>query len=73
MVSVVSLDGGMVVSAEYKTSDAGGDDNAWKVGARYTLGNFGLYGQYEGDGRWMWASALASSPATISSAVATWW
>ncbi len=42
--------GGILVFADYITSDAGGDDNAWKVGASYTLGNFGLYGQYEGDG-----------------------
>ena len=42
--------GGILVFADYITSDAGGDDNAWKVGGSWTFGNFGLYGQYEGDG-----------------------
>jgi predicted porin len=42
--------GGILVFADYITSDAGGDDNAWAVGGSWTFGNFGLYGQYEGDG-----------------------
>jgi predicted porin len=42
--------GGILVFADYLTNDAGGDDNAWKVGGSWTLGNFGIYGQYEGDG-----------------------
>jgi predicted porin len=42
--------GGILVFADYLTNDAGGDDNAWKVGGSWTFGNFGIYGQYEGDG-----------------------
>jgi predicted porin len=42
--------GGILVFADYLTNDAGGDDNAWKVGGSWTLGNFGISGQYEGDG-----------------------
>ncbi len=42
--------GGILLFADYITSDAGGDDNAWAVGGSWTFGNFGLYGQYEGDG-----------------------
>ena len=41
---------GLYVFADYITTDAGGDDEAWKVGGKYDLGNgVALYGQYEGD------------------------
>jgi len=44
--------GGLIAFADYQdnngsSSDVGGDVSAWKVGGKYTLGMFGLYGQYE--------------------------
>jgi predicted porin len=48
--------GGLLVFADYITANASddvtnnGDDDAYKVGAKYTLGNFAVFGQYEVDG-----------------------
>jgi len=42
--------GPFLVYADYITSDAGGDDDAYKVGGKWTFGNYALFGQYEFDG-----------------------
>jgi predicted porin len=42
--------GPFLVFADYITSDNGGDDDAAKVGGKWTFGNYALYGQYEYDG-----------------------
>ena len=42
--------GGFLVFADYITSDAGGDDDAYKVGGRFGFSNFAVFGQYEVDG-----------------------
>ena len=42
--------GPFLVFADYITNDNGGDDDAYKVGGKYTFGNYSLYGQYEVDG-----------------------
>ena len=44
--------GGLIAYVDYQdnngsSSDNGGDITAWKVGGKYDLGMFGLYGQYE--------------------------
>ena len=44
--------GGIIAFVDYQdnngsSSDVGGDISAWKVGGKYSLGMFGLYGQYE--------------------------
>ena len=36
-------------SRDYLTNDSGGDDEAMKLGAKYTLNNFAIFGQYEFD------------------------
>jgi len=41
--------GGILVFADYITTDQGSDDSAYKVGAKYTLNNFAVFGQYEVD------------------------
>ena len=41
--------GPFLVFADYITNDRGGDDSAYKVGGKWTIGNYSLYGQYEGD------------------------
>ena len=38
-----------LVFADYITNDQDGDNSAWKVGGKWMIGNFGLYGQYEKD------------------------
>ncbi len=42
--------GGLLVFADYITTDTGSDDDAYKVGAKFTLDNFSVFGQYEWDG-----------------------
>jgi len=42
--------GGFLVFADYITSDAGGDDDAFKVGGRWGFDKFAIFGQYEDDG-----------------------
>jgi predicted porin len=42
--------GGLLVFADYITTDVGGDDDAYKVGAKFTMNNFSVFGQYEVDG-----------------------
>ena len=42
--------GPFLVFADYITSDNGGDDDAYKLGGKWTFGNYALYGQYEVDG-----------------------
>jgi predicted porin len=41
--------GGILVFADYITNSAGGDDSAYSAGAKYTLNNFAIFGQYEVD------------------------
>jgi predicted porin len=41
--------GGILVYADYLTNDSGGDDEAMQFGAKYTLNNFSVFGQYELD------------------------
>ncbi|HAJ92155.1 MAG TPA: hypothetical protein DCO71_06000, partial [Gammaproteobacteria bacterium] len=41
--------GPFLVFADYITNDRGGDDSAYKVGGKWTFGNYSLYGQYEVD------------------------
>ena len=42
--------GPFLVFADYITNDNGGDDDAYKLGGKWTFGNYALYGQYEWDG-----------------------
>jgi len=42
--------GGLLVFADYITNDRGGNDDAYKFGAKYTMNNFSMFGQYEVDG-----------------------
>jgi predicted porin len=42
--------GPFLVFADYITNDNGGDDDAAKLGGKWTFGNYSLYGQYEWDG-----------------------
>ena len=42
--------GGLLVFADYITTDTGGDDDAYKMGAKFTMNNFSVFGQYEVDG-----------------------
>jgi len=42
--------GGILVFADYLTNDTGGDDDAYKLGAKYTYDDFSVFGQYEWDG-----------------------
>jgi predicted porin len=42
--------GPFLVFVDYITNDAGGDDDAAKIGGKWTFGNYSLYGQYEADG-----------------------
>ena len=42
--------GPFLVFADYITNDNGGDDDAYKLGGKWTFGNYSLYGQYEFDG-----------------------
>jgi predicted porin len=41
--------GAFLVFADYITSDAGGDDDAWAIGGRFGYDKFAIFGQYEGD------------------------
>jgi predicted porin len=41
--------GPFLVFADYITNDNGGDDEAAKIGGKWTIGNYSLYGQYEYD------------------------
>ncbi len=41
--------GPFLVFADYITNDQGGDDAAYKVGGKWTFGNYALFGQYEVD------------------------
>jgi len=41
--------GGILVFGDYVTNNAGGDDSAYSVGAKWTINNFSLFGQYEFD------------------------
>jgi len=42
--------GGILAFADYLTSDNGGNDDAWKVGGKYSMDSFSVFGQYESDG-----------------------
>ena len=48
-VGVQYKNGPFLVFADYITSDAGGDDSAYKVGGKYDLGMFSFLAQYEVD------------------------
>ena len=39
--------GPFLVFVDYITNDRGGDDDAAKIGGKWTFGNYSLYGQYE--------------------------
>jgi predicted porin len=41
--------GGILVYADYLTNSRGGDDSAWKIGGKYAMDNFSVFGQYEVD------------------------
>jgi len=41
--------GGFLVFGDYVTNNAGGDDSAYSLGAKFTLNNFSVFGQYEFD------------------------
>jgi predicted porin len=41
--------GGFLVNAAYISNNAGGDDAAASVGAKFTFNNFSIFGQYEKD------------------------
>ena len=38
-----------LIFADYITNDQDGDNDAWKVGGKWLIGNFGIYGQFEKD------------------------
>jgi len=42
--------GGVLVFADYVSDDNGGNDDAWKVGGKFGMDNFSVFGQYENDG-----------------------
>jgi len=42
--------GGILVFADYITNDRGGSDDAWKIGGKFSMDNFAVFGQYESDG-----------------------
>ncbi|MEA2093110.1 MAG: porin [Pseudomonadota bacterium] len=42
--------GGILLFGNYITNERGGDNSAWKVGGKYTLNNFSVFGQFEKDG-----------------------
>ena len=42
--------GGILLFGNYISNERNGDDSAWKVGGKYTLNNFSVFGQYEKDG-----------------------
>jgi predicted porin len=48
--SVQYENGGILVFGNYITNGADGDADAYKVGGKYTLNNFSVFGQYEIDG-----------------------
>jgi predicted porin len=39
--------GAIFASFDYITNDNGGDDDAWKLGGKYTMGDAAFYGSYE--------------------------
>jgi predicted porin len=39
--------GAIFASVDYITNDNGGDDDAWKLGGKYTMGDAAFYGHYE--------------------------
>ena len=41
--------GGILLTAAYLSNFAGGDDQAMQLGAKYTINNFSIFGQYEFD------------------------
>jgi predicted porin len=41
--------GGLLVFADYFTTDQGSRDEAYKAGAKFTMNNFAVFGQYEVD------------------------
>ena len=42
--------GAIFASVDYITNDNGGDDDAWKLGGKYTMGDAAFYGHYERGG-----------------------
>ena len=43
-------EGPIFASVDYITNDNGGDDDAWKLGGKYTMDDFAFYGSYERGG-----------------------
>jgi predicted porin len=42
--------GGILLFGDYIDNNRNGDTDAWKVGGKYTLNNFSVFGQFEKDG-----------------------
>ena len=42
--------GGILLFGDYLDNNRNGDTDAWKVGGKYTLNNFSVFGQFEKDG-----------------------
>ena len=59
--------GPFLVFADYITSDNGGDDDAYKLGGKWTFGNYALFGQYEFDGGLISARGINLGTGFISS------
>lgn len=60
--------GPALVYASYITSDHGGNDEAWKVGGSYKLGDIALFGQYEGDEGLIGSTNVATANNTVDGA-----
>ena len=58
--------GGILVFADYITNNRGGSDDAWKVGGKYTLNNFAVFGQYESDGGLISSKGITAGPTSKS-------
>ena len=59
---------GLLVFADYVTNDTGNDDDAYKVGGKYTHNNLSLMGQYEIDG----GLITNKAPGTSGDGADTW-
>ncbi|MDH3900307.1 MAG: porin [Gammaproteobacteria bacterium] len=59
---------GVLLFADYLTTDTGGDDEAYKVGGKYTLNNLAVMAQYEVDG----GLITSKAPDTSGDGADTW-
>jgi predicted porin len=64
--------GGILVFADYLTTDQGGDDDAWKVGGKFSMNNFAVFGQYESDGGLISTNSGYTSAFGASDGADTW-